>query len=183
MKIKKQKTSLFSIRQVTIDDARAIVELLNPIIEAGRYTIMDEPIVLEEQINFIRGFPGRGIFQAAICEISRSLLGIQDIMPAEGKAFRHVGEISTFVSLAAREKGIGRSLSQATFRLAEERGYRKIKATIRADNPGAVFFYQSQGFRTIGTAYRHALVRDKYVDEILMEKWLPAAVSGTNQKI
>jgi RimJ/RimL family protein N-acetyltransferase len=43
-------------------------------------------------------------------------------------------------------------------------------ATVRADNPQAVSFYQSQGFQIIGTAHKHAFVRGQYVDEIFLEK-------------
>ena len=49
------------------------------------------------------------------------------------------------------------------------RRFAKIVATIRADNPMAVRFYESQGIRVIGTARHHALVRREYLDEILTE--------------
>ena len=42
-----------TIRPVVIEDASAIVELLNPIISDGRYTSMKEQITVAEQIEFI----------------------------------------------------------------------------------------------------------------------------------
>jgi L-amino acid N-acyltransferase YncA len=167
----------FSIRRVREEDAGSIVELLNPIIQAGKYTIMDEPVSVDDQIGFIRGFPERGVYHAAVRNDSQEVLGIQDVQPisTEVNALRHVGEISTFVRLDSLRNGIGRSLSDATFQAAREKGFLKIRATIRADNPQAISFYKSQGFEVIGTAQKHAFVGEVYIDEILMERFIDYA--------
>ncbi len=164
----------FEVRAVREEDAAAIVDLLNPIITAGIYTIMDEPFSVQDQIDFIRGFPQRGVYHAAVEVESGRVLGIQDVAPLGGgsKVFQHVGEISTFVSLADQRGGVGRSLCEATFQRAQELGLLKILANVRGDNPRAVAFYQSQGFRVIGTAQRQAFVWGKYLDEILLERLL-----------
>jgi L-amino acid N-acyltransferase YncA len=143
----------FSVRTAREEDAASIVELLNPL---------------------IRGFPERGVLNLAVCDDSQKLLGLQDVVPMSPGtgAFEHVGVISTFVSLDSHGQGIGRSLSEVTFRAAKRLGFIKISAAIRADNPRAVSFYLSQGFRIIGTAQRHAFIRGKYVDEILAERFV-----------
>lgn len=159
------------IRRAHEDDAGAMAAVLNPLIEAGIYTVLDALIAAAEQAAFIRDFPARGVFHVAIAEDDGQLLGLQDVMPVSREpAFAHVREISTFVALGAHRRGVGRSLCEATFRAAAAQGFRKISATIRADNPGAIAFYQRQGFRRIGIARQHALVRGRYVDEILAEK-------------
>jgi L-amino acid N-acyltransferase YncA len=164
----------FSVRPVREDAAASIVGLLNPLIRAGKYTVMDEPVSVDEQIDFIRGFPERGVFNVAVGDAGQRLLGLQDVVPVSpgSGAFGHVGVISTFVSLGSHGRGIGRTLSEATFRAAKELGFVKISATIRADNPRAVSFYLRQGFRIVGTAQRHALIGGEYVDEVLAEKFL-----------
>lgn len=162
-----------SVRKVREEDASSIVELLNPIIQAGVYTIMDQQLSVDDQIDFIRTFPTRGVFHVAVGHQSQKILGLQDVQPISTgeNAFKHVGEISTFVALTSHRSGIGRSLSYATFKEAKAQGFLKLMATVRADNPQAVSFYQSQGFKVIGTAKRHAFVGGKYVDEILLEKF------------
>jgi len=161
----------FSIRSVREEDAPSIIDLLNPIIQAGIYTIMDEQLSLAGQTDFIRGLPQRGVFNVAVCNDSQKVLGLQDVEPmSASNALRHVGVISTFVSLATQRNGIGRRLSQATFQEAKELGFLKICATVRADNQRAVSFYESQGFRVIGTARKHAFVGGKFIDEMLMER-------------
>jgi L-amino acid N-acyltransferase YncA len=161
------------VREAREEDAEQIAAVLNPLIRAGTYTVIDEPIPVEEQREFIRTFPERGVFHVAVCDRSRQVLGLQDVVPlAESRALRHVGEISTFVAPTSHGSGIGKTLSRATFRAAAEVGFTKLMATIRADNPRAIAFYLSQGFGVIGTARRHALVRGRYVDEVLAEKFI-----------
>ena len=164
----------FSIRVVREEDAKSIVDLLNPIIGEGKYTVMDGPLAVDEQIDFIRGFPNQGVFYVAAGDDDQRILGLQSVEPwsTSAKAFKHVGDISTFVALDAQGQGIGRSLSQVTFEGARKRGFQKIMATVRADNPQAVSFYRSQGFQVIGTAHKHAFVRGQYIDEIFMEKFI-----------
>lgn len=164
----------FSVRRVKEEDAESIIELLDPIIRIGTYTIMDQQLSVDDQIEYIRGVPERGVFNVAACNHSQKILGLQDVQPISIRtnALKHVGEISTFVALASHRNGIGRSLSQATFKEAKEKGFLKISAMVRADNPQAVSFYQSQGFKIIGTAKQHAFVGGKYIDEILLEKFI-----------
>ena len=50
-----------SVREVRVKDAGRIVNLLNPIIQNGTYTVMDARFSVEDQIEFIRAFPERGI--------------------------------------------------------------------------------------------------------------------------
>ncbi len=44
------------IREVRVDDAAAIVRILNPIIEAGVYTVMDTPLTVEFEREYIEKF-------------------------------------------------------------------------------------------------------------------------------
>lgn len=161
-----------TIRTVRETDAQSIIELLNPLIHAGTYTIMDQPLTIEEQRNFIHTFPKRGIFNIALSENDQKIQGLQSIEPLAPSinALKHVAEISTFVAHTAHRNGIGRRLSHATLQAAKTQGYLKIRATVRADNPQAIAFYRSQGFTIIGTAQKHALIQGTYIDEILMEK-------------
>ena len=126
----------FSIRTVREEDAESITDMLIPIVQAGTYTIVEEASV-ESQIDFIRGFPEHGVYHVAVGHGSQKVVGIQDVQPITTgeKPFEHVGEVSTFVSLESHTKGIGRGLCKATFHAARERGFLKIIATIRADNP------------------------------------------------
>jgi len=159
----------FVVRAVSEDDAPAIVALLNPLIAAGAYTVLDEPSTVADQLAFIRNLPERSVYHAAVRD--GRVVGIQDVVPlAETRVFDHVGEISTFVALDARRQGVGRALCAATVTAARRLRFRKLLATIRADNAAALAYYTGCGFREIGTAQQHAHVGDRYVDEVLAER-------------
>lgn len=168
------------IRAVTEADAESIVRLLSPIVEAGIYTVMSGPISVDGQRAFIRALPERAIYHAAISAETHAIVGIQDVQPlsSDEAAFAHVGEVSTFVELGERRRGIGGALTQATFEAARARRFRKLCASVRADNSIAVAFYLGQGFRIVGTAERHAWVRGRYVDEVMMETFIESSSRG-----
>jgi RimJ/RimL family protein N-acetyltransferase len=43
---------------------------------------------------------------------------------------------------------------------------------IRADNPTALAAYLKHGFRIVGTAQKQAKIQGRYVDEIIVERFL-----------
>jgi L-amino acid N-acyltransferase YncA len=161
-----------TIREVRPDDAEDQVRVLNPIIQAGTHTAMDRTYTVEEQRRFIEEFPARGVFMVA--EREGRVVGLQSVEPFASYtgAFDHVGVIGTYVDLAIPRQGIGRRMSDVTFEVARGKGYEKIFTYVRADNGPALAFYGALGFRTVGTAERQAKFGEKYVDEVIIEKFL-----------
>ena len=41
---------------------------------------------------------------------------------------------------------------------------------MRSDNPNAIAFHSALGFERVGALRAHALVRGRYLDEVLMER-------------
>ncbi len=162
------------VRRAQPDDAGRIVAILNPAIESGWYTVLDRSFTAAEERAFIGKFPARGIFHVAQGRRSGRLLGFQTLEPFAtfSRAFDHVGVIATCVDLGHRRRGIGRQLFAATFAAARRKGYEKIFTYVRGDNPAALAAYLKQGFRIVGTAFRHAKLKGRYVDEIVIEKSL-----------
>ena len=160
------------IRAATPEDAEGIVAVLNPIIEAGIYTVFDTPFAAEQERQFIRTFPARGIFHVAIDLRSDRIVGFQNMEPVATytRSFDHVGSVGTYVDLACTRQGVASRLFDATFEAAIAKGYEKAFTLVRADNPVALRVYLGQGFSIIGTARRHAKIHGRYVDEILIEK-------------
>ena len=62
-----------SVQPATEDDAEAIVALLNPIIAAGTLTIIDEPLVADDERQFIRDLPDAAVFHLAIDDEAQSV--------------------------------------------------------------------------------------------------------------
>jgi L-amino acid N-acyltransferase YncA len=162
-----------TVREAHLYDAQGIINVLNPIIETKKYSAMVRRITLEREQNYLRDFPESGIFHVAVGE-DKTIVGLQSVEPMATytTAFDHVGEIGTFVDLSLRGQGIAKKLFETTFVKAKEKGYEKLFAYVRADNPVALKTYQSQGFDIIGIAKRQAKIDGKYIDEIFIEKFL-----------
>ncbi|MDL5028208.1 GNAT family N-acetyltransferase [Vibrio sp. TMPB1044] len=163
-----------TIREVAVEDAQGIIDVLNPIIIEARYTILDQTFTVDEEKAFIESFPERGVFSVAVNETTSQLLGFQNVEPfaTYTKAFDHVGIIGTYVDANSRGQGVAKQLFDYTFKAAEAKGYEKLFAYVRADNERALAVYLKQGFDIVGTAKKHGKIGDQYFDEILIEKFL-----------
>ncbi len=163
-----------TIREARPDDAEAVVGILNPVIETGKHTVLDGPFSVEEERRFIAGFPPRGIFHLAENRSDGRVVGLQTMEPfaTYTHAFDHLGVIATYVDLGCRRQGIGKRLFEATFEAARQKGYEKIFTYVRGDNPAALTAYLKCGFWIVGTAQKHAKCGGRYVDEIIIEKFL-----------
>jgi L-amino acid N-acyltransferase YncA len=162
------------IRDARVEDAEDMVAILNPIITARSYTALDTPLSVESQREFIRSFAPQGVFHVAVDATSNRVVGLQDVSPFGDftHAFDHVGVIGTFVDLSRRRQGIASQLFAATFAAARKKGYEKFFTYVRADNDAALRTYLGQGFQIVGTAKRQAKIDGRYIDEIMIEKFL-----------
>ncbi len=163
-----------TIREVAVEDAQGIIDVLNPIIIEARYTILDQTFTVDEEKAFIESFPERGVFSVAVNEQNTQIHGFQNVEPFASytKAFDHVGIIGTYVDANSRGQGVAKQLFEHTFQVAKAKGYEKLFAYVRADNERALAVYLKQGFEIVGTAKKHGKIGDQYFDEILIEKFL-----------
>jgi L-amino acid N-acyltransferase YncA len=161
-----------TVREARLEDAQSIINVLNPIIETKKYSVMVQTFTLEEEMSFIKTFPERGIFHVAVD--GDKIVGFQVTEPISTltAAFDHVGIIGTYIDLTLRGQGLSKKLFEATFAKARGKGYEKLLAYVRADNPVALKAYQANGFNIIGTAKHHAKIDGHYIDEIFIEKFL-----------
>jgi len=163
------------IRPAAIEDAASMVaDVLNPIIRDGTYSALDRPYSVDEQAAFIRAFPEHGVFLVAVDTESGTVAGMQDVVTRSSDPGNagDTGWVSTFVALDRLRAGIGRALCAATFPRARALGFRTLCAAIRADNPRALAFYESQGFVPVAVVEGGAVVRGVPVDQVLAEKRL-----------
>jgi L-amino acid N-acyltransferase YncA len=162
------------IRSAELDDAEAVVNIFNPIIESGLYTIFDTPFTVEQEREYILRFPARGVFHVAVRRSDQRIVGFQSMEPfaTYTRAFDHVGVIGTYVDLSLRRQGVAARLFEATFRAARLKGYEKMFTYVRGDNPAALATYLKQGFQIVGRATKQARIKGGYIDEIMIEKFL-----------
>jgi L-amino acid N-acyltransferase YncA len=162
------------IRDVNPDDAAGVVSVFNPIIEARSFTLFDTPFTVEAERSYIEGLTPQDVFHVAVRASDNVIVGFQSMAPfaTYTHAFDHVGVIGTYVDLGSRRQGIATRLFPATFEAARGKGYEKIFTYVRADNPVALAAYQRHGFRIVGKAERHAKLGGRYVDVVIVERFL-----------
>lgn len=87
------------VREARLGDAEAVVGILNPIIEAGRYTALDTPLTVDAERDYIADLPARAIFHVAESRQNGAVVGFQTMEPfaTYTHAFDHVGVIETFL--------------------------------------------------------------------------------------
>lgn len=163
-----------TIRAATPDDAAGIVAILNPIIEARVYTAMDTPLTVESLLAYMQGLAARSVYHVAAERRSGRIVGSQDLTPFSPYpgSFDHVATMGTFVDLAHHRRGIAARLFEATYEAARKLGYEKIFTFVRADNEAGLRAYRGQGFGVVGTAARHCRIDGRYIDEVMIERFL-----------
>lgn len=74
------------------------------------------------------------------------------------------------IAPAFQGQGLGRQLMEGLLERARGAGLRRIELTVSADNPGAISFYESFGFRREGTMkdFFTRAGREGYFDEHMM---------------
>ncbi len=162
----------FRVRQATVQDARAVSEVLNSVIAEGGLTIFDQPFTETEERRFIASLGSRSAL--FVGEAGDEVVGVQslDLFSGHSASLSHVATIGTWLRSDARSRGLGRLLAEESFRFAKEQGYRKIVIQVLADNHRALRFYKKLGFAEIGVAKRHVHLDGKFHDELFLEMQL-----------
>lgn len=107
-----------------------------------------------------------------VAEIEGKIVGWCDITPKDKEKERHVGTLGIGVTKKYRAQGIGAALLQTALEAAKQRGLEKVQLGVFALNTRAYEFYKKQGFIEEGRERRALKIRGKYVDSILMGKFL-----------
>ena len=139
-----------NLRPAIPADVPQISAFLTRLTELGiRTRPSDEDFVLNYYVN------GQQNIQCTVAEEDGTILGFQCLQTAaEGNEFGVTpgwGIIGTHVNPDTARRGVGRALFPATLQAAQEAGLTDIDASIGADNPGGLGYYEAMGFRTYRT--------------------------------
>jgi L-amino acid N-acyltransferase YncA len=100
----------------------------------------------------------RGRTISVVAESAGKILGYGSLHMAIANWSQHVGEIRVLVGKDARGKGLGRTLTEAVFAQALDKGIEKIVAQMTIDQKGAIATFEELGFKA------EALLRDHVKD-------------------
>jgi GNAT superfamily N-acetyltransferase len=139
------------VRPATSADAFGMSRVLGEIIAAWKSARPSDP---EHVRAAYIEHPDRVQCSVAVDE-DGTILGFQSLRRAvEGNQYGVSvgwGIIGTYVSLSAGRRGVGSALFAASRQAALEAGLPKIDASIGADNPQGLAYYEAVGFRTYRT--------------------------------
>ncbi|MEM7269011.1 MAG: GNAT family N-acetyltransferase [Pseudomonadota bacterium] len=151
------------IRAATLTDNQGMRDVLNPIIRAGGTTANEVEHSEAQMAEMIDSFAPPEFCNVA--EEDGRILGWQCIY-MHTKLPPEIGDISSFVAIEAKGKGVGKALIAETLQMARLNGFTAINATIRADNFGGLAFYTAMGFRDHSVTRAKPLKSGKKVDRI-----------------
>jgi L-amino acid N-acyltransferase YncA len=163
-----------TVRRAGPDDAAGVAAVLNGVIAGGSPTLLDTPVSVEEERAYIEGLPARSFLHVAEAA-GAGVVGFQTVIPWNTfltTEFDHVATMGTYVDAAHRRQGVGAALARSSFVAALALGYDKIFTDLRADNLDSLAYHLALGFGVVGTARRHARVRDVDVDVLFIERFL-----------
>ncbi|MHA1699124.1 MAG: GNAT family N-acetyltransferase, partial [Promethearchaeota archaeon] len=84
----------------------------------------------------------------------------------------HVISMGILVHPSYRNIGVGYALIEEGLKEALKRGKKKVILSVFHTNTRAIALYKKFGFEIVGRRKWQFYIQGKYVDEILMEKWL-----------
>lgn len=100
-----------------------------------------------------------------------TVLGWAAITPVSGRCvYAGVGEVSVYVSAAARGKGVGKQLLQALITESEKENLWTLQAGVFPENLASLAIHQACGFRIVGTREKIGKMNGVWRDTVLLEK-------------
>ncbi len=108
-----------------------------------------------------------------VAEVVGQVVGFARLHPfRSGPGYAHTQELTIHLSADARGKGIGRALMEALETHARQKGIVSLIAAISAENDAALHFHRKLGFETCATVPKAGRKFARFIDLVLMQKFL-----------
>jgi len=160
------------VRPATPDDAPGLMENINAV-GAEIDWIITEGVGsdVEREREWIRQYDGAGSV-LYVAEADGKIVGQADIAAGRWPKETHVGTIGVAIQAGWRDAGLGRAMMERVLEWMRDRQFRKACLSVFSTNARAIALYRKLGFEVEGVRKRQFRVRDAWVDEVLMAKWL-----------
>jgi L-amino acid N-acyltransferase YncA len=158
------------IRPATAQDADAIARIYNQGIAERSSTFETEPRSASDIGDWLATAERLPVLVAAA---DGEVSGWARILAySDRAAYAGVGEVSVYVDAAARGRGLGRALLEATEQRARELEFWKLVGKLFTDNAASAALVESCGWRTVGMHLRHGRLDGEWRDVRLVERLL-----------
>lgn len=174
-----KKNISIEIRDASINDVDDIWEIFNMVVDEGTYLpVFSQVANVADKRSWFYDLITNGDF--CIVAVMKHASGGETVLgqvtvetSTEWDGTEHVGILGILVHPSYRNMGVGRALMEAALEEAVVKGKKKITLSVFHTNPRAIKLYESLGFEIVGRRKRQFNVNDTYVDEVLMEIWVP----------
>lgn len=164
--------SLATIRPATEADAAALQENINAIGAEIDYILTESVGTdVEHEKEWVRQFDGTSCV-LFIAEVDGRLVGQADVHPGRTPKESHVGTLGIAIRDRYRGLGLGRALMEQCLEWMRDRQFKKACLQVFSTNARAIALYRSMGFEIEGIRPRQYRIRDAWVDDVLMGRWL-----------
>lgn len=156
------------VRKAVLQDVQRITEIHNQGI-VDRESVLDiTPYPLNQRLVWFKNLGAREA--VLVADIGGCVVGFSALQPFSPEAvYSHVGVATVWVEKDFRRRGIGRRLARRTFTVARKSGYRKLIFFAYYFNREKMGFYRKLGYEEAGTLKRHARIKNKLVNVLVME--------------
>lgn len=168
------------IRDATVNDAPAITEITNELLDTTTFTWTEQPQTAEERRHVIearhaRGFPTLVAVDTDTADILgfASYADFRDSLKWPG--YRFTVEHSVNVRRNAWRVGLGKMLMLALLERAQRAGVHVMVGGIDGSNTRSIDFHARLGFREVARMPEAGWKHDHWCDLVLMQKFVDGA--------
>lgn len=160
------------LRDATVGDADAILEIYNHQILTSTATFDLVPRTLDEQQDWLT--QRSGAHAVIVAELDDSSIGGFGALSAyrERAGYATTVEDSVYVAEAHQREGIGRMLLKELVARARSHGFHSLMAKIVGGHDASIELHQRCGFEVIGTEREVGRKFGRWLDVVLMEQLL-----------
>ena len=160
----------YSVRPARPEDASAICAIYNEGIE-DRATLETERRTVDERRSWLAARDAR--HPVVVVEADGVVVGWASLNVFNARnVYRHVADISVYVTRSSRGKGAGTVLLERLIELGRQIGFHKLVLAGFPQNAASVALYGRFGFREVGIYREQGLLDGSWVDVLLMERLL-----------
>jgi len=164
------------IRPARIDDAAAVADIINQVIRDTTFSFKSQEFSTDDLQAQIATAPA---FFVAID--GGSVIGFVTYDQfRKGPGYARTMEHTIMLSPDAKGRGAGRALMRVVEIHAEKAGVGSLWAGISSENPEGISFHRSIGFEEVAHLPKVGFKFDRWLDLVLMRKWIHQGRDGAD---
>jgi len=159
-----------SIREANEEDGKQIESLVNSVASEKIYIVSDHS--RKDWDVAIKEIKSRKSL-IIVAQIDGRIVGMAHLAKGRFKKNRHVGFLGISILKGYRRMGIGTAMMEYMIDWTKQQeGLEKISLTVFSTNKIAIDLYSKFGFKIEGVNKKQYRIEGKYIDDLLMAKFL-----------